>query len=386
MRQAIRPKHFILLTGAFIVVGAAAVAALNWGVDPLQYYRKAKYPPLFQPGKRYQNPALARTYDYDTVLIGTSLSENVSASEVESALGGTFLNLAMSGASMREQKLLLDVAIRAGHVRTVLWEINYEYLRGGPDWVTDFDGPFPFYLYDRNPFNELHTYLLSIDTLKSSLRILAGVSGLIRWEPQPLERMQAWDWKTDRKLGADELKKVWRTLQSHASQPEVRTMMGEITAANMNRSFDENVLPLLKAYPQTKFIFFFPPVSVLRHLFYDRLRPGTARDVVLNKRHIIRSLRDVPQVAIYDFQGVESVVTDFSKYYDLGHYSRGVHRWMLDSMAAGEHLATPEAAGAMEMIGASKSAAEWLAMIGVADGEPAPAGEGPPDELKEPSR
>ena len=112
------------------------------------------------------------------LVIGTSVSLGFRADRIHDTLGWNALNLAMPGASAHEQSLLLEVALRTGRVRHVLWDVNHEYLRGDPDWVSDYDGAFPAYFYDTNRWNEIPNYLLNIDTTKATLRVLLQRCGL----------------------------------------------------------------------------------------------------------------------------------------------------------------------------------------------------------------
>ena len=65
---------YLKLAAALALALAALIAFANWRVDPLQFYRRASYPPLLSDALRFQNPGLARNYDYDTLILGTSVS------------------------------------------------------------------------------------------------------------------------------------------------------------------------------------------------------------------------------------------------------------------------------------------------------------------------
>ena len=64
--------------------------AFNAWVDPFQHYRKAERFParFYNAWQRYENPGLAKHYDYDRIVTGSSLMECVIPEDVDRVLGG----------------------------------------------------------------------------------------------------------------------------------------------------------------------------------------------------------------------------------------------------------------------------------------------------------
>ena len=132
------PRYIrIFLLVATVVLGG--IMALNYFIDPLQHYRSATYPALLVKEGRYRLPGLARNLNAQLVTAGTSVTKMQLPSEMKRVFGLDGLNLAMDGASAHEQFLLLRLALRTGRVKEVIWDLNFEYLRGSPTWVSDFD-------------------------------------------------------------------------------------------------------------------------------------------------------------------------------------------------------------------------------------------------------
>ena len=79
-------RHYVRWRVLPALALAAVVGVFNFVVDPLQFYRQASfYPPQYSSNQRYQNPALARTQDFDTVVLGTSHMETGSSAARSSA-------------------------------------------------------------------------------------------------------------------------------------------------------------------------------------------------------------------------------------------------------------------------------------------------------------
>src|SRR4051794_8375942 len=170
------PSRYLALLAGLAIGLAGVIAVVNWCVDPLNFYRMPARAAYFTEQARYRNPGLARHAEYDAVILGTSVSLGFDRKKMDERLGVRVLNLAMQGASAHEQALLLGVALRSRRVRRVVWDLNYEFFRGTPDWVSDYDGPFPMNFFDENPWNEVPHYLLNWDVAKLSARVLLGRS------------------------------------------------------------------------------------------------------------------------------------------------------------------------------------------------------------------
>ncbi|MBL0930422.1 MAG: hypothetical protein IBJ15_09920, partial [Alphaproteobacteria bacterium] len=169
-----RAYSFVLVVAALAALGA--IAGANFIVDPLQRFRPAAfYPPQFEAQQRLQGPALARSADYDSVILGTSTAENVFAADANSILGGKFLRLPISGGSPREQRLVLDVALDTRKPKRVLWFVDGFVLTQPRDFVRNDFGPFPYYLYESG-IDGISRYLLNFEMLEKSLGILVGLA------------------------------------------------------------------------------------------------------------------------------------------------------------------------------------------------------------------
>ena len=69
-------KWFVLFI-ALVVLVLAMVAGLTALVDPYFLFHKPISGISYQmDNERYQNYGIARTFDYDAVIVGTSMSEN----------------------------------------------------------------------------------------------------------------------------------------------------------------------------------------------------------------------------------------------------------------------------------------------------------------------
>ena len=74
-----------LLLGALaLVVGAVVI------IDPFEIYHQATafIPPIANGTQIYSNAGIAKNYEYDSVVIGSSMTENFLPSQLDGLLGG----------------------------------------------------------------------------------------------------------------------------------------------------------------------------------------------------------------------------------------------------------------------------------------------------------
>lgn len=323
--KPLAPTRYLALLAVLALGLAGAVALLNWLVDPLNFYRRPQRAPFLSEQARYRNPGLARHADYDAVIVGTSVSLGF-------ARAGT-LNLAMQGASAHEQALMLGVALRTGRVRRVFWDLNYEFFRGKPDWVSDYDGPFPANFYDTNPWNEVPHYLLNYDVAKISARVLLG--RYPRTGIDELTKLHAM-----RTPGLASVRAAYE--RARAGSFVFKTQPAEFAPALTAASFDANCLAIVRAHPDVKFDLHFPAFSIAYHALVREVAPGAFESMLAWKDEVALKVAALPNVRLHDFQGMPEIVGDFDRYTDTVHCDALTHALLLEVLASGSQLATPE--------------------------------------------
>jgi len=322
-------RWYLAVSGALVL----ALGLFNWAVDPLQLYRRAAYAPVFSENQRYQNPGLARSYDYEIVIIGTSHSENFSPRQVERVLGAPALKLAISGATAREQYLILDLAIGTGKVRRVIWGLDLLSFRKPAGAVSSREGAFPMHLYHWGPLSH-PIYLLSLDTLDLSWKALRGVGH------RDLETLNAW--YPLHRFGEDRVLADWRRRGAILDRINLDpTRRYGPRRRQTERSIRVNLLSLVEAHPEIRFDLFFPPYSILSFLADFRTWEGAFAERQAYKAFVVTSLAPFPNAHVYDFQEIERFSHDLDNYKDLEHYRPEINDYIIESIAAERHRIDP---------------------------------------------
>ena len=307
------------------------VVALNYYVDPFQQYRQStRYPPRFYNAwQRYENPGLARHYDYDRIVTGSSLMECVLPEDVDRAMGGRTINLSMSAQTAFDAGKLLGAALRTGKPRHIIMSLDYNAFSGAPD-RSGFTEPFPSYLYDDTILNDL-PYLLGIDTTRKSLETMRG----LRWSRFSGDPKRMWYWMDGHQFFA--AKAVHgldpANLNARFRQPP-RTLEG------MQASFEANLAPVIEKYPETRFSFLYAPYAIL--VWMDFEQRGQLEVTLAFREWLFERVQRYPNVEIFDLHAEPAIVTDLDHFTDIYHYSPKLSRAIIEIMAQGRYKLTRE--------------------------------------------
>ncbi|GFN30233.1 copper amine oxidase N-terminal domain-containing protein [Paenibacillus xylaniclasticus] len=305
-------KRMVLLAGVYTIGFAASAILLSWAIDPLQHYHKSWYPPIYSNEERFQNAGLARNYSYDTIIIGTSMTENFRPSEVGKALGGKAMKLPLRGSIISEQYQTAKLALSTGQVKRVLWGLDYFALRTKSDTG---EGGFPGYLYDDKLWND-YPYWFSItpyaELAKGAFKKLIG-------QQTELETLDSWDSWT--RFGKELVVADYK----EALQKEAYFGLNEDPLADVQDAFDTYVMPLVVAYPEVQFDFYYPPYSVLRHVVWKQTNPVRYENQMTMRQWMLERLSDRPNADVYDFQAESSWTFDLNQYKDLSHHRGSIN-------------------------------------------------------------
>lgn len=321
MRHVSPSRHHTFALLGVVAATLTTVAALNAVVDPFQQYRQpsSQNVRFYAAFQRFQNPGLARHYNYDRVVIGSSLFENVVPGEVDSLMGGRTLNLALSAMSSHDLHTLLRHVLAQGKAKHVIIGIDYAAFTGASDRPGF--GALPYYLYDDHVLNDA-PYLLSGGTTFKSIEILADAR-INRFRTDPAK---PWWWADDVKFG-----KHLTVAGLRPDQLNVQFKQPSYPPAETIRNLQANLLPLLQAHPSVRFTLIFPPYSAL--VWADFQQRAQVDNVLAFKRALITSVAMLANVDTFDFQGEQRVIENLEEYKDIYHFSPTVTRWILRSIA-----------------------------------------------------
>ncbi len=322
-----RFRRWAIFTLIGVLLSLGALAGFVFVIDPFQHYRMATtYTPIADRKiQTYINPGIARHYPYDTLCLGSSMTENTRTSAVQAALGGDPIQLAYRGGSLTNFSVAMRAAFDTHQLQRVILCLDDYTLT---DSVYFSPTALPFYLYDKNPFNDVY-YLFNTDVLLR-IRDLYAYNGYSFSGKNGLDLDMLYNWSGKMIYGKDYvfgMVSFWDT-------KEVKQYPARDDQPRLQANLDAHLLPFIQAHPETEFIFYYPPYSVL-HMYHARLM-GQLERRLYNRSYLAEALLAYPNVRLFDFQANREWIENYDLYTDFTHYSGDVNDALTACMGEGQ--------------------------------------------------
>lgn len=325
-QQKVRRWTLLTLVSALALLFACALCVFI--VDPFQVYRKASFyvPYIENTTQAYTNAGIARHYEYDSAIVGSSMTENFRPTQLDEVLGGQFIKLCSSGGSAYNHAVLMRTAFETHTLRRVLYGFDMYSFVGDPSGTAS---ALPTYLYDENPFNDV-SYLLNRDVLLDRLKELYEYNQYTPYEVGEDIRDDMYAWGTLYSYGEEEVLASYSMYDNPASMLPYDTYQ-----ENALKNLEQNLISIINEHPDTQFDIFIPPYSELE--WYVMYLKGHL-DFVLNIKELCTErLLELPNVTLYDFNAREEWVRDLRYYKDYSHYAPEINDAIVNAIAAGEN-------------------------------------------------
>ena len=306
-------------------------------IDPFFHY----HAPLTEryayrlDSERYQNDGILRHFDYDTVLIGSSVTRNFKTSETDALFGVHSVKIPFGGTTY---KAINDTLVRlfSHHpdVHTVIRALDMT--------VTVFLNPdlgrnnLPDYLYNDFPLDDVH-YLLNRDVLFD--RSLSMILERCRPEFEPgitsFDQYQSFHTPAGRNgITYDGTIPV--------SSPGSPVHLTDEERGIIRRNVTENIVSVVLDHPDTEFYLFFAPYNIL---FWQQLAESGEiykqfEEQTFAARIMLEANAD--NLHLFSFTRRYDITTDMNHYCDGIHYAHWVNSLILKWIHDGEYELTTD--------------------------------------------
>jgi hypothetical protein len=335
-------KKWVWVTFGFIFLFSCLVILFNFIVDPLHYYRLSQENILWTE-QRWQLPGLAKNYQYNTIILGTSMTENFVPKEVNNKFhGAKTLKLSMSGSSTYEQNKIAQLAFENNKIDYVIWGIDYTSLSKEEFKNEDF----PTFLYDDNRLNDLK-YLLNVTTAKYSLITLlyyispqlANISSpILNFNDEPQLDLNSLYYWGDQYTYNKEI--VIDNFIQNKGKENKEDLLEIYNFNRMKSNIDENILEYVKEHPETSFYFYYPPYSILKNEYLYGVDPLIIENIIKTREYFYKKLSKYQNAKLFDFTTDKKITFNLDNYKDTMHHSPEINEYILDSFNHNKYLIT----------------------------------------------
>lgn len=307
-------RIIILIMGVFFFIAMVMIV-----IAPYFHYHKPlkglKYSFLDQ---RYTNDGIIRNFDYDAIIIGTSMTENFKVSQFNTLFKVNSIKVPFAGGGPKEINDTLERALKKNkNLKLVLRGIDYSHLLKKASDMNYND--YPEYLYDDNVFND-YKYILNKKLIINSLSQML-INTINKTDNLDFDRYS--NWSNSYLYGKEVLLKNYVRNEKEKKEKNLNEVEKNILLENIKQNF----LKLPLQYPEVHFIYFITPYSIL---YWDGL--NQSKELVKQfeiEKIFLEEVFKVKNIEIYSFFNDYSMITNLENYKDPGHYSGEVNEKIL---------------------------------------------------------
>ena len=334
-------KRFVIA----IVTILLSIATFNFIVDPYQKYRLTSFYKFEEKKQREILPGLAKYSDYDTIIIGSSMTENFRPEQVDELFGVKTLKLSMAGAYAHELHILLNYVFERKQIKHIFYILDPYSVAGSPYRIHT--NHMPLYMYSDSLLANIR-YLIDKEATRRAFKSVTKYRG------QHNDFQRLWYWADIETFSKE---KVLKNLQH--KPPYSSFKASEHTAEKLITSFQINIEPLLKEHPDTTFSIIYPPYSALAYA--NTHENQWLSSVHALKLYVLDTSLSLTNTKIYDFQCLPEIVENLNNYKDFTHYSGQINDYMITSIFKQQHEVTKANIGqCCKTIDGIAQKPEWL--------------------------
>ncbi|MGP1506490.1 MAG: hypothetical protein ACTTIM_03445 [Campylobacter sp.] len=343
-----KKQLFIYFISLFIFSGCFFGVLFYY--DPLKIWHiNEKYSKYLQNNMRQQATGIINNYEFDSIILGTSMLENTSAKEAGEKLGGKFMNISLSGSNFYERSFVLEYALRKKEIKKIIYSLDEYFL----NFDTTNNG-IEKYIYDTNKFNDIKIYLndkylkclLKPKNKEKCMGRIANFDRPNEWSSDKSHSnrfggLQNWF----KAKNNDQIKNAFSIIVSNTKKIE----KGEISKDNnisekikfTNEYLDKYLINFVKKHPNSKFILIVPPYSRAKNAIDAQYDKPIHNRIYEGIKYLTQNSAKYPNLKIYAWGDME-FPDDIANYKDLIHYAPWINSKMLEWISKDEGLLTTQ--------------------------------------------
>ena len=316
----------------FIAAELIIVALFVWFFDPFYQYHN----PFFGLkavlyDRDNQMPGTVRNFEYDSVLMGSSVAENFDTGFIDEAYGCNTLKVIRASGSAADLLYYLGMAQESHDLRNIFWCLDI-FALDAPTEITLGGEDVPHYLHTESVLDDI-PYVYNKEIILEKIPTMLAFSYLGRNTGG-----NAYNWSEGKNFSAEQAMRAYDRL---SVTPDL--MLDNVDFTDDIPAITENLRRIktqISEHPGTQYIFLLPPYSML---WWDcAYVNGQLEKQFYILDRIFTELSSCENVELYFFQDEEGVVCDLDNYMDMIHYSPEINQYMLEQMAAGNNRVTSE--------------------------------------------
>ncbi len=321
------PKRFIKNTIIYTLLTLTAIAVIVIIIDPFTRY----HAPWFglaavETDERCTAVGLARNLDYDTALVGSSMSENFNYKWFEDGVfGNKCVKIPLQGAYYCDYEPVLKETLKHKGTKNIVFSLD-NYLIA--DESGEHECSIEDYYISGISFGDVH-YLFNKSVFFDYLPKF-----LVTNVREGFDNENAYVWNDDFEYSKYAARLAYMSSRLLTKQSE---KVYDEYFKNADAAIDP-MIELIKSHPEVTFHIYVPPYSML--YWDDVVLRGNSTAMICVQEREFRKLLECENVRLYYFQDDKDIVTDLANYRDYSHYKQDINYYMYEAMRDNTHVMT----------------------------------------------
>ena len=329
-------KKWLLTFLILYLAGLLYICGTVIYLDPFFHYHKPidGYYYVLE-NERSQNDGIIKHFDYDAIIIGTSMTENFKTSELDSLFGVNSIKVPFFGATYYEINTNLEKALKNNNeIRLVVRALDLYGFNEDSEQMRNDLGVFPTYLYDDNLINDVN-YIFNRDVLYNwclNMQISKTIGdngGITSFDKYA-------NWCDKYNYGKKYALEGIEAFEEPYKMEELNIDEREEIIDNI----DKNVISLAKDYPNVEFYYYLPPYSSA--WWGVQYSEGKLDKQIESEQLVIEMIVKVPNIHLYSWNDQFEITTNLNNYKDKIHYGEWVNSMILKDMKEGKGVLTSD--------------------------------------------
>lgn len=321
---------FLIVFG-IMLLGTGALTVI---IDPCFHYHKPlkniQYP---MSNQRYINNGILKNFDYDAMIIGTSMTENFKVSEFNELFGVNSIKVPFPAATYKEiNDNVMTAAAYNPNLKAVLRCLDFNKILTTADAMSYAAEDYPEYLYDDILYNDIKYIFNKAILFEETLNVIQYT---INGGTTPDFDSYA-SWGDYDVYGKD-------ALIAGYERPEKSDEILELTDEdyqNITENITRNIIQSAEEHPEIEFYLYFSPYSIY---YWDMLnQEGDIKRNLDAEKYIIELLLPYDNIHLFSFFTNYELICGLDNYKDIYHYGKEINSQILIWIKEGEYEITEE--------------------------------------------
>ncbi len=322
-------KTWLIIYLTVIIILGIIICSITVYVDPYMHYHKPLTDTFYYEfdNQRSQNNGIIKHFEYDAIIIGTSMTENTYSSEVDRIFNCNSIKVPFAGATFKElyENINKGLSINS-NVKYVIRGFDLNYINADKNYIRTDLGDYPNYLYDNNPFNDVN-YLFNRSVL---IKIMKMMIKSILGYPKGITSFDNYsNWMSNFSFGNKEVLKKFIDENRVFVDNEQNEILTDDMKKVIKENIEQNVLSLVEKYPNTSFYYFITPYSAA--YWGIQQERGTMLQQIAIKEYAISLIVPYENIHLFGWNRYD-LFDDLNNYKDSSHYGEWINSWIISQM------------------------------------------------------